>query len=380
MRVLHVLPSLDQDYGGPLRLVLDLSARALEFGLESEVLGVGNLRVPDNPMPPEFVHSVPLGWPANYRYSPDLAPWLQSNLSRFDGVVLHGVWLHPGSVVSRICRSLHKRFACFPHGMIDPWSVYGQGWWKAVKKQVYWRLRERTVFERACTVFYTTEGERSRARQTFSVGDKSRVVIPYGIDLSSPVVTSPGNAAFVQPAGARVALFLGRVHPKKNVPFLIEAWARAHPAPDWRLVIAGPCENGYEAELRHLVRYRGLERQVFFLGSVAGRDKSYLLHRADWFLLPSHHENFGIAVLEAIASGCPVAVSAGVGVADYFHADAEVLKLDLDCWVKFLRERMPDDSHRAALIALDREHVIPRFEVHAVARAWAESLTNVFAA
>jgi glycosyltransferase involved in cell wall biosynthesis len=378
MRILHVLPSLDQNYGGPLRAVLDLSTRARAFGLESEILGVGDFSVPDNPFPADLVHSVPLGWPSVYRYAPEMSTWLQSNLSRFDGVVIHGMWLYPSTIVSRICTSLGKRFACFPHGMLEPWSVYGQGRWKAAKKVIYWGMRERGIVKRASAVFYTTERERILAKKAFPIANQSYIVVPYGIDLSTDLAVAPANPRLLQPSTARIALFLGRVHPKKNVDFLIEAWAMARLGTDWRLVIAGPSKDDYATTLHNLIRCRGLEDQISLVGPVAGLDKSYLLHRAQWFLLPSKQENFGIAVLEAIAAGCPVAVSDQVYVSDQFHPKSEVLPLKMDSWVSFLRDRMPDESHRTAIVALDREQLIPRFEINAIARAWAQELTAVF--
>jgi glycosyltransferase involved in cell wall biosynthesis len=355
-----------------------LSARARAFGLESEILGVGELRVPDNPFPSELVHSVPLGWPSAYRYSPGMAPWLDRNLGRFDGVVVHGMWLHPNRMVLRACARQGKPFACFPHGMLEPWSIYGQGKWKAWKKNIYWSLAERVIFRRASAVFYTTARERRLTTEAFSVSEKSHIVVPYGIDLDTPKPPAPANPALIQPSSARVALFLGRVHPKKNVDFLIEAWAKARPDPTWRLVIAGPAASAYEAILVNLVRRHGLESQIKLIGSVSGLDKAYLLSRADWFVLPSSQENFGIAVLEAVAAGCPVAISDQVYVGDYFHSRAEIMPLAIDAWVSFFRERMPDESHRSALIALDREHTIPQFEINAISRGWAEELSAVF--
>ena len=91
MRVLHVLPSLHQNHGGPLRLVLDLSSAAVERGLESEVVGIGALDVTDNPLEPELIHSLEAtGSNQAYSYSKQLTPWLAENLARFSGVVIHG--------------------------------------------------------------------------------------------------------------------------------------------------------------------------------------------------------------------------------------------------------------------------------------------------
>ena len=97
LRVLHALTSLDERYGGPLRLVLDLSARAEALGLESEVLGLGDPEVHDNPLDPSKIHSVPVGkFGGSYGYSPELRKWLAENVDRFGGVVVHGAWTYHG--------------------------------------------------------------------------------------------------------------------------------------------------------------------------------------------------------------------------------------------------------------------------------------------
>jgi hypothetical protein len=124
-RVLHVLASLDQRYGGPLRAVLDLCAAGESLGVHSEILGMGELNVPDNPFPSERIHSLPAT--GSYRYSPELRPWLRAHLDRFDGVVLHGLWCYPNWAAAVECQAAGKPYGCFPHGMLEPWAVSQSG-------------------------------------------------------------------------------------------------------------------------------------------------------------------------------------------------------------------------------------------------------------
>src|SRR5262245_40364366 len=105
MRILHILPSLDESRGGPLRLVLDLSAGAASLGLESEVVGVGPWKVRDNPLTAASIHVMPPGRWKSWAYSPALRGWLRSGLRRFDGVVIHGAWLYPGRVAAEECQA-----------------------------------------------------------------------------------------------------------------------------------------------------------------------------------------------------------------------------------------------------------------------------------
>jgi glycosyltransferase involved in cell wall biosynthesis len=378
MRILHILPSLKQTYGGPTRAVLDLSARAEGFGLQSEILGFGEVEIPDNPIPKQLIHSLPIQPPKRYCYSPSLRAWLRDNLGRFDGAVLHGMWLYPNWAVSQECIKRKLPYACFPHGMLEPWAVYRQNSWKAIKKLSYWRFREKHIFKRARCIFFTTTRERILAETTFHLEGMQLFLVPYGVDVSRKQTLRPERPELVQPTERKVALFLGRLHPKKNVRLLIEAWAKAKPSAEWHLVIAGSGEDSYVGRLRTAVSRLGLGKQIHFVGFVAGDDKSYLLQRSSWFLLPSFQENFGVAVLEAITCGCPAVISDQVFLADDLHDRSEILPVNIDAWVKFMVERMPNDSWREELARLDRELLIPWMTIEGIARAWAERLTQIF--
>ena len=145
------------------------------------------------------------------------------------------------------------------------------------------------------------------------------IIVPYGVDHEMTPVDRPSNPALRIEDGNKVALFLGRVHPKKNVEFLIEAWAAAKRDSCWKLVIAGPAERWYERSLRARVeavrrsRFGGFHRR----GGRGGQGL-FAPARPNWFLLPSLQENFGIAPLEAMHNGCPVANSTEVYIGDYF--------------------------------------------------------------
>lgn len=377
MRILHVLPSLDQSYGGPLRAVLDLSAHSESARFHSEILGFGPLRVPDNPVHRELIHELPLSFPRSYCFSRELSQWLRNHLSRYDGVVLHAMWLYPNWVISRACRLQCKPYIHFPHGMLEPWPVFGQGSVKAIKKVVYWKLIEREIFGGANHVLFTTNRELQLARGTFALPDVPLSVIPYGVSFGPGTVDQPSDKSLLLPPDENIALFLGRVHPKKNLRFLIEAWADAQPDPSWRLVIAGPGHASYVSELQDFAKTLGTGDKVKFIGMVTGANKSYLLRHAKWFLLPSFQENFGNAVLEAIQHGCPTAISDQVYLSEFFHKSAEVLPLRHEAWVAFIRNRMTDERYRRQLIEAD-EGLRRQFDIANLSKRWSETLTEIF--
>lgn len=373
MKVLQVVGALNQASGGPLRAVLDLSARVERLGVESDVLGFGDVQIPDNPLPPSRIHALEMSFPRSYCYSPRLREWSRKRLHEYDVVVLHSMWLYPMWAVSRECRTMGKPYVYFPHGMLDLWPIRGQGLLKRVKKTIYWYLREKEIAENAASVWFTTAREMDNARQTFPIERVTRIVIPYGIDTELHDQGLP-RAELVQPPDRKIALFLGRLHPVKNVDLLIDCWKAAKLPDDWHLVLAGPCDPEYRRHLYVRIEESGLGKNVHFTGKVFGADKSYLLRRANWFLLPSHHENFGIAVLEAIAAKCAVAISDQVYLSDYFPDGCEVLPLQHPAWIDFMKNRMTNDSHRKSVMTKCRNELIQRFEIDVVSNSWVVSL------
>lgn len=376
MRILHVFPSLKQSYGGPVRAVFDLSARALDHGLHTEILGFGSLNVPDNPLTGRRIHTLLTSEPRRYCYSASAKSWLRQNLRRFDGVVLHGMWLYPNRVAAAECIRARLPYACFPHGMLGPWPIYGQGMWKATKKTLYWYLCERRIFRRARCVYFTANRERELAEQTYDLGGMELILVPYGVQVAAETVLAPANMGLLQPQGRKIGLYLGRLHPKKNIDLLIEAWTQAALGEPWHLVIAGSGERQYMNYLRQVIARAGLLRSIHLVGLVTGDDKSYLLQRASWFLLPSQNENFGVAVLEAIHHGCPVAISDQVYLSESMHERSEVLPTTVAAWAQFMRERMPDENWRATVVALDKQFLASKMDIEKVSKEWANVLTS----
>lgn len=376
--ILHVLGLLDQNMGGPLRGVLDMSARADRHGLKTEILGQGHINIEDNPLLIEAFHCLP-AWPAGgFGYSPAVWKWCQKNLHRFDGVVLHGMWTYQNWAVSRACQRAGTPYAIFAHGMLEPWSIVGQGRLTRWKKTAYWNWRERRIFSGARAAFFTTKREMDRSRSTFAVPAIPCHISPFCPDIRVERAVRPERTELTQQPGTRFALFLGRVRPNKGPDLLLRAWALATMPPTWRIVMAGPVEPGYLTSLKRLAAELGIASAVHFTGPVAGRDKQYLLGAASWFVLPSSHENLGVAPIEAILMGCPVALSTEVYVADLLHRDTVVLPLDPEAWADFFSGPMQDDAFRHRISDLDHRLSAPRFRIENAAREWAGLLGQVF--
>lgn len=217
--------------------------------------------------------------------------------------VIHdnGLWLpHHHCIATLASRRGIARIVSV-RGMLEPWAIRH----KRLKKAIAWRLYQRRDLERATMLHATAVSEIEAIR---ALGVNSTIVeIPNGADLPEQSREPVRSAA---PASRRQALFLSRIHPKKGLPMLIEAWARLRPA-GWSLRVAGPDKCGHRAQVEDLVARRDLNGVVTFLGPVEGEEKAATYRAADLFVLPTHSENFGLVVAEALAYGLPVLTTRG---------------------------------------------------------------------
>jgi glycosyltransferase involved in cell wall biosynthesis len=215
--------------------------------------------------------------------------------------VIHdnGLWLPHNHRLAGLARSRGITRVVSLRGMLEPWAMAHKG----LKKRLAFALYQRRDLSRAAVLHATSDEEAANAAR-LGLGRPIRVV-PNGVDLP---VTLPPRAG--SPDGRRTALFLGRIYPVKGLPLLVEAWSRVRPE-GWRLVIAGPDEASHRAEVEALVARLGLGREIAFPGAIAPEDRTALYGSADVFILPSHSENFGMAVAEALAHGVPVLTTRG---------------------------------------------------------------------
>jgi len=211
----------------------------------------------------------------------------------------------------------HTPYYVFTHGMLDPWFKK-QYPLKHLKKWLYWPFVTYWLLRNARGVFFTTEEERILARQSFWLYKCREVVIGYGTSRPAgdpDAQMAAFQAAYPQTVGKRNLLYLSRIHRKKGCELLIEAYAKViGNDTDWLLTIAGPDATGWRPELEALAERLGVADRVLWPGSLGGALKWGAFRTADAFVLPSHQENFGIAVAEALACSLPVLVSDKVNI------------------------------------------------------------------
>ena len=314
-RILHVINSLSPADGGPPEGVRQLTANYLALGMEVEVATT------DDPAA-SFLRGLPfpvhgLGPRLNkYGRSPRMKAWLDTNTSRFDLVVINGLFHFHGVAAARAARKVGVPYVVFTHGALDGWFKRRYPV-KHLKKMLYWPIQY-GILRGAQHVLFTSEGERKASAGTFWPSKWNGLVVPYGTNEPAGKLAVHLKAFYDRVPeihGKRFLLFLSRIHEKKGIDLLLTAFQGvAADNPDLYLVVAGPDQVGLQVKLQQQAEDAGIQDQVLWLGMLKGDAKYGALCAAEAFVLPSHQENFGIAVAEALACGTPVLISNKVNI------------------------------------------------------------------
>jgi glycosyltransferase involved in cell wall biosynthesis len=325
VRLLHVISSLNPVFGGPSASVRMFVAAHQAIGNQVEVATLDDPAADFSRIPGSEVHAFGPTKP-KYRYEPKLERWLRENCQRFDGVIVNGIWQYH-TLAARRGVAGRRPYVVFSHGMLDPYFMRRFPL-KHLKKLLYWIAIETRNLELAEAVCFTSQEEMRVAAMGFPFhGRFKRVVVPYG--TIGPIGDSEAlKQAFLavcpEVACKRYLLFLGRLHPKKGCDLVLDAFAKTLPR-DLDLVMAGPDEVGWESELRARASRLGMADRVHWTGTLSGDVKWGAFYGAEGFILPSHQENFGIAVADALACGTIPLISDKVNIARDVEADGAAI-------------------------------------------------------
>ena len=323
MRILHAIHSANVKGGGPIEGIKQLSSRNVEAGHTVEVVSLDDPAEPwirEFPLPLHAMGPSYLG----YGYSPRFVPWLRENHHRFDVVIINGIWQYNSFGVWRVLHRSATPYCVFTHGMLDPWFRKNYPL-KHLKKWLYWPWGEYRVLRDALAVFFTTEEERRLARRSFWLYHCDEVVVSYGIaEASGDKVAQKEEflSRFAHLRDKELLLYLGRVHEKKGADLLFKSFAsllQSDAVPSatkdkLHLVMGGSGSEEYVESLKALTRQLGIEELITWTGMLVGNLKWGAFRAACAFVLPSHQENFGIAVAEALSCGVPVLISSRVNI------------------------------------------------------------------
>ena len=336
MNLLHIISSMDPTTGGPCQGIRNSNDALSKQGVQREVICL------DDPAAAYLGHDEftihALGpVQGTWKYSKNLIPWLLKNFHRFDVIVINGLWQYHAYATDRALKIFRKQVAgsgsaqkvpklfVMPHGMLDPYFQRAESRkLKAVRNWFYWKIIEKRVINNAEGLLFTCEEELRLARQTFS-GYRPKQELNVGYGIVEPTSFIPAmRQAFLKNCpelnSGPYLLFLSRIHPKKGVDLLLRAYTTLLTNPEIsqlpQLVIAGPgLETEYGVQMRQLARQiESLGGIVHFTGMLSGDAKWGALYGCEGFILPSHQENFGIVVAEALACAKPVLISNQVNI------------------------------------------------------------------
>ena len=383
MKILHVVPSYFPAvrYGGPIHSVHGLCKALAARGNEVEVFTTNVDGPQDSKVPlgvPVDMNGVKVTYfpvPALRRlyWSPAMGKALRQRIGEFDVLHTHSVFLWPTWAAARRARERGVPYVMSPRGMLVNELIRRKS---TLLKRAWIALFERGNLGRAALVHFTSRIEAGDAA-LLGLPMRKSCIVPNGVDMPDPggarEGARPGDAA----AGETpFLLFIGRISWKKGLDRLIAALPLI---PDLRLVIAGIDDEGLKPRLEAQAAKAGVGGRISFAGPVYGADMDELLRRALLLVLPSYSENFGNVVLEAMAAGCPVAVTPEVGAAEIVRAGAagEVLEGDPAALGAGIRRLISDPVALGRMGQHGREFVRQRYSWEIVGRQMEDAYRSV---
>jgi glycosyltransferase involved in cell wall biosynthesis len=324
MKILHIIPSISSLRGGPSQAVLEMVKALQECGVNAEILTTnddGN-NLLDIPLCKRVIyHDVPVWFfprfsPSYYplrefAFSWEFTQWLWCNIQYYELLHVHAIFSYPSTIAMAIARHQNVPYINRPLGQLCEWSLQ-QG---KLKKNIYLKLIEKVNLVSAKTLHLTAK--REQRELNLLNWNLSSFVLPHGLNM--PIKLANAREKLHQmlsiPLKTPIILFLSRLHTKKGLDYLIPALSKLHHQ-NFVFVLAGSGDPNYELEIERLLKVNNLDDRTYKLGFVSGEKKTLCLQGADLYALTSHSENFGISVLESLASRTPTLVTTGVALSD----------------------------------------------------------------
>jgi len=324
MKILRVIKSMDPKNGGPCQGIRNSIPELRKRGIDNEVLCFDSNDANYLGNDDFIIHTLSPS-KGKYAYSSQLKHWLEDNMYQFDIIIIHGLWLYHSYGTYRSWLNYKRKYNkaprlfVMPHGMLDPYFQKSKNRkFKAIRNWLFWKLIENKVVNGADGILFTCEEELLLAKKTFRpYHPKNELNIGYGI-LPPPEHNEDINISFSSKCndwdGRPFFLFLSRIHEKKGIDLLIKAYIRINKERKNipQLIIAGPgLDTIYGRKIKELARDN---KNILFTGMLSGNAKWGAFYNCEIFILPSHQENFGISIVEAMACGKPLLITNKVNI------------------------------------------------------------------
>ncbi|MFN9853814.1 MAG: glycosyltransferase [Planctomycetota bacterium] len=326
MKPVFAVGGLYSESNGVAWIMRDLAAALGKQGHPVVVFGAdcygrGKKSIGEIFQPPTVWMSAKGLWLGGLSYAPGLKSRMRHVIQNADIVHNHSLWMLPNSYASRIGKKFGKPVVISIHGALEPWAMRNSSW----KKQLVGRWFQFQDLRDAACLHVNSVRELEGIRK---FGLRNPIaVIPNGVDWQD-FEELPDSALLFEKQphlkGKRILLFMARLHRKKGLMHLLEAWHLHHTQfPDWHLAIAGP-DDGFEQKVRDYIREKNLERSVTLLGVLRGIEKRSALAAAECLVQPSFSEGFSMSILEAMASGTPVLITPGCNFPEAIRSGAAI--------------------------------------------------------
>lgn len=380
MKILHIIPSLSKNLDGPANAIGNFCNNLVAKGLGITIYTTDLHPINYDSLAGLDVKVFKTYKKSNYCFSLGLWQALEENITRYDLIHIHGLWVFPTTIAAYIARKKKVPYIIRPCGMLDYYGVYHTRW-KSFKKLLYFNVLERNNLDRASAVHFTSLEELNRAKHLNIKAPP--LILPLGIEKNEFLALPPkGGFRNMYPflKGKKIILFLGRIHYIKGLEILIDAYKNVSDKTDEVfLIIAGHDNEGYKNVLKNKINALNLSDKVFFTGLVKDKQKIEILTDSDIFCLPSFQENFGIAVAEAMAAGLPVVISDQVNIhSEISDANAGIVtKCDSDEVANAILKIINNDTLKKEMGVNARKLVFDKFSWDKIAEKMIENYQKI---
>lgn len=368
MKILHVLPSLSYDWGGPPKFVSTLAESLAKKGINVSVFATTDGNAVNHKIEGVETKLFHRGCLSKFwtSYSLPLAKALSRQAADFDLIHIHELWNYPEFAAYRAAKRAKKPYMITIHGQLDPWCLNH----KALRKKVYSSLIQKKILNEAAGIHAMTE--KGVKNISNFVNSKNIVLVPNGLkkeEFDNLPDRNHIESLYPELRNRLVLLFLGRVTPKKGLDILVKAYGTLlKEIDDVHLLICGPEDIEYKKVIVKLLNDNHAIGKTTFTGMLTGDEKLAAFSRADIFILPSYSEGFSASTLEAMACGLPVIISEHCKFLDLEKLGAgKIIKADAGHLIKALRKLLNNPSMRLALGSKARQLFLEGYTMDKIA-------------